>query len=139
MKTRILVADDEKIVVRDLTECLRYLQLELVGLAGTSEEAVRKAEAIGPDLVLIDIALPGWVKGRSAASYIRDSLNIPVVCLASTSDFARQGPDALQEGHLILTKPFTIRRLRHCIGTALARKIRFGMEPDVTTAVLGTA
>ena len=60
MKTRILIADDHPV----LRSGLRVLlgadpDLEVVGEAGTGEETLRLAEELRPDVVLLDIGMPG--------------------------------------------------------------------------------
>ena len=60
MATRILIADDHPV----LRSGLRVLlgadpDLEVVGEAGTGDETLRLAEELRPDVVLLDIGLPG--------------------------------------------------------------------------------
>ena len=60
MATRVLIADDHPV----LRSGLRVLlgadpDLEVVGEAGTGEEALRLAEELRPDVVLLDIGMPG--------------------------------------------------------------------------------
>ncbi|MCC7263729.1 MAG: response regulator, partial [Candidatus Latescibacteria bacterium] len=54
-KARIMVVEDEALVALDLTAKLRQLDYEVPGGAFTGEEAVQQAEALLPDLVLMDI------------------------------------------------------------------------------------
>ena len=56
----ILVADDEPLATDRLALLLGKIEgVELAGIAHDGEEAVRQAEEIQPDLVLLDIAMPG--------------------------------------------------------------------------------
>ncbi len=59
-KIRILVVDDHTLFRRGLTALLqRDAQFEIVGDAGDAGEALRRAEALQPDLILLDNHLPG--------------------------------------------------------------------------------
>ncbi|TMF04450.1 MAG: response regulator, partial [Chloroflexi bacterium] len=57
--TRILVAEDETITRLDLREMLENLGYSVVGEAGDGVAAVNLARALKPDLVLMDIKMPG--------------------------------------------------------------------------------
>jgi two-component system response regulator DevR len=60
IKTRILVVDDHAIVRLGLTALLNDLpDMEVVGEAGTAAEAITAVEKLQPDVVLMDIRLPG--------------------------------------------------------------------------------
>ncbi len=60
LKIRIVIVDDHEVVrigMRSLLE--QYSQYEVVGEAGNAKEAVAQVEAFQPDIVLMDIRLPG--------------------------------------------------------------------------------
>src|SRR5262245_20805119 len=59
-KIRIAVVDDHPMMRRGVTETLsEEADLELVGAGGSAEDAMRLAKQERPDLILLDIALPG--------------------------------------------------------------------------------
>jgi DNA-binding NarL/FixJ family response regulator len=59
-KTRILIADDHALVREGIIAMLKlYDDVEVVGEASDGKEALDKAEVLRPDLVLMDIAMPG--------------------------------------------------------------------------------
>lgn len=74
MKTRIVIADDHAIV-RDGVRALLTAagDLEVVGEASSGQEAIELAESLEPDLVLMDIAMPG-LGGLEATLEIRKRL-----------------------------------------------------------------
>lgn len=74
MKTRIVIADDHAIV-RDGVRALLTAagDLEVVGEAASGQEAIELAESLEPDLVLMDIAMPG-LGGLEATLEIRKRL-----------------------------------------------------------------
>jgi CheY-like chemotaxis protein len=70
-KTRILIADDHEVVrcaVRSMLE--GRSQFEVVGEASTGEEVIRRSMELEPDLIIMDIGLPG-VNGLTAADMIK--------------------------------------------------------------------
>ena len=57
--TRIFLLDDHEIVRRGLRELLEAEDdLEVVGEAGTAEEALRRVPALAPDVAVLDVRLP---------------------------------------------------------------------------------
>jgi YesN/AraC family two-component response regulator len=70
--TRVLLVDDESLVRRTLKQILTsYPDMELVGEAATGYEAVAAVESLQPDIVVMDIRMPG-LDGIAAARQIRD-------------------------------------------------------------------
>ena len=60
MKTRLLIVDDHPLVRRGLTAALTAsIDLEVVAEASDADEAVSKARTVKPDIVILDISLPG--------------------------------------------------------------------------------
>jgi len=86
-KTRILLVDDHDIVRLGLTTLLNdQPDMEVIGEASTAAEAVKAAENLRPDVVLMDIRLPGE-GGIAAAGQV--TLRVPtskVVMLTSFAD-----------------------------------------------------
>src|SRR3989442_15650350 len=85
---QILVVEDENIVARDIERNLHVLGYEVPAIAASGEDAIDKAVAIHPDLVLMDIRLRGRIDGVSAAQEIGGRLAIPVGYLTSAADDA---------------------------------------------------
>jgi DNA-binding NarL/FixJ family response regulator len=70
--TRVLLVDDESLVRRILKEILSaYQDLELVGEAANGEEAISAVERLQPDVVVMDIRMPG-LDGIAAVRAIRE-------------------------------------------------------------------
>ena len=68
---RILLVDDHEVARRGLRSVLKsYANVEVVGEAADGEEAIKKAGELHPDIVLLDISLPG-MSGIEAAPAIR--------------------------------------------------------------------
>jgi two-component system cell cycle sensor histidine kinase/response regulator CckA len=83
---RILIVEDERIVAGDIRSRLRRLGYTVVDMVSTGEEAVQRADALHPDLVLMDIRLEGPMDGIQAADAIRSRLDIPVIYLSAFAD-----------------------------------------------------
>jgi two-component system, cell cycle sensor histidine kinase and response regulator CckA len=123
MKARILVVEDESIVQLDLESRLQRLGYAVVGLAASGEEAVAKAAALQPDLVLMDVRLEGPMDGIEAARQIRAARDVPVLFLtAHAASLGEQEQVALRP---CLSKPFRAAELQtamaqvlDCIGTS---------------------
>ena len=83
-RIRLLLADDHPVVRRGLVSCLeRSPNLEVVGEAADGQEALRKARALVPDVLLTDIDMP-FLTGLAVAETLRKELpKIKVLMLSS--------------------------------------------------------
>ncbi len=81
---RVLLVDDHAVVRSGLSAFLMvYDDLELVGEASSGEEAVRLSEKLRPDVVLMDLVMPG-MDGAAATRAIREKLpQTQVIALTS--------------------------------------------------------
>ena len=82
---RVLVADDELLVVQGVISSLKALELEVVGPCKNGEEAVLTCRENRPDIALLDIQMPK-MNGMETAQIIFAELDIPVVMLTAYSD-----------------------------------------------------
>jgi two-component system, NarL family, response regulator NreC len=80
---RILIADDHEVVRKGVATVLSARRdLEICGEAADGEEAVRKAAELRPDLVILDLTMPG-LNGISAAEKIKKILpGVPILILS---------------------------------------------------------
>lgn len=119
---RVLVVDDEAIVRNDIVSTLITFGYRSAGTAGTGDEAVACAREAGPDLVLMDIGIPGTLDGIKAADIIRCELDIPVIFVTSHADDEVLNKAKLAGPYGYVVKPFTPRDLRVAIEVALSRR-----------------
>jgi len=117
--SRILVVDDELQIRKALDVNLRTLGYE-IDLAASGEEALASAAAHKPDLVLLDLGLPG-IDGIDVIRGLRGWTDVPIIVLS-----AREGETskvaALDAGaDDYVTKPFSINELMARLRASLRR------------------
>lgn len=83
---RILIADDEAILTMYLEEILEMNDHDVVGSASSGQEAIDLATALSPDIIIMDISMPGEVDGIEAAEIIRSTLGIPSIFITAHSE-----------------------------------------------------
>ncbi len=116
---RILLVDDDRLVLATLGDELAARGYE-VATAASGEEGVRLARERKPDLVVMDIRMPG-MSGIEATRAIREAGGPPVLFLSAfdNGDVIRQ---AVAEGALgYLVKPVGANQLIPAVEAALAR------------------
>jgi NarL family two-component system response regulator LiaR len=97
-KTRLLIVDDHPVVREGLRTLLgQESDMECVGEAGSGEEATRLARRLSPDVVLLDLVMPG-MDGIEAIRRIRaENPSVQIVALTSFDDEKRV-QDAIEAG-----------------------------------------
>jgi response regulator NasT len=117
---RVLIAEDEAIIRMDLREMLEEEGHEVVGEARDGEEAIRLARALRPDVVFMDIKMPG-VDGIEAARVLADEKIAPVVMVTAFSQ-STYVEEACRAGAMAyLVKPFTKKDILPAMQVAAAR------------------
>jgi DNA-binding NarL/FixJ family response regulator len=98
MAVRVLIVDDHA-PFRGAARTVVALTegFEVAGEAETGEDAVNAARALAPDLVLMDVHLPG-IDGDEASRRILQGAQRPVILLLSTHDPLEYGPLAAECG-----------------------------------------
>lgn len=118
-QTKILVVEDERTVATDIRNRLKILGYPLPTTASSGKEAIKKAAAYHPDLVLIDIQLKGEMDGLKAAKQIHDRLGIPVVYLMDDADEEKLKDENIIEPFHYVLKPCEENSLHMSIERAL--------------------
>jgi two-component system KDP operon response regulator KdpE len=129
--TRVLVVDDEPQIRRALATNLRARDYE-VDLATSGEEALRLAADHHPDVVILDLGLPG-IDGVEVVRGLRGWSTVPIVVLSVRED-ERDKIEALDAGaDDYVTKPFGMNELLARLRAALRRATPAPEEALVTT------
>lgn len=118
---RIIIAEDESLVRLDLREMLENQGYAVVAEASDGESAVNLARDLRPDLVILDIRMPGVQDGIDSARQIADDRIAPVLLLTAYSDreFVDRARAAGVMGYIV--KPFGEAEIVPAIEVALAR------------------
>jgi len=118
--TRVVIAEDEAIIRLDLKELLQEDGYDVVGETGRGDEAVELVRDLRPDLVILDIKMPG-LDGLSAAREIAGDRLAAVLMVTAFSqrELVEQARDAGALAYLV--KPFQKSDLIPAIEVALGR------------------
>jgi two-component system KDP operon response regulator KdpE len=128
-KQRVLVVDDEPQIQRFLRPSLSANGFEVIE-ALTGEEAVRRAAADAPDLILLDLGLPD-LDGKEVIRQIREWSEIPIIVISARNREAEK-IEALDLGaDDYVDKPFAIGELMARLRAALRHKLRQGGEVPI--------
>ena len=130
--TRLLVIEDEPAIRRALGVNLKVRGYD-VDLAESGEDGLKLAATSHPDLVLLDLGLPG-IDGLEVIRGLRGWSRVPIVIL-SVRDGETDKVHALDAGaDDYVTKPFGMDELLARIRAALRRAVPVEEEPIVTTS-----
>jgi CheY-like chemotaxis protein len=94
-KIRVLIVDDQVLIRVGIQTLLsRKPDIEVVGQAGDGAEALRQVDALDPDVVLMDLRMPG-MDGRQTLARLREApgpnQDIPVMAFTADADIAGEG------------------------------------------------
>ena len=103
----------------------------VVGRASSGVDAIAKAKELRPDLILMDIVMPGEKSGIDAAEEIKSEMDVPVIFVTAYADeeFIKRAKTVEPFGYIV--KPYEDRELRAGIEIALYKK---GMERQLQKA-----
>ncbi len=118
-KAKILVVEDEALVAKDMGMVLTDLGYDVVGYAASADDAVKKAAALEPDLILMDIVLKGQKTGIDASYEIKAKRDIPILFLTAYTDITLIDKAKNTEPYAYLVKPFHEKQLLAAIEMAL--------------------
>ena len=118
-KARILIVEDEVIVAEDLEMAITDIGYEVIGRAGSAEDAIKKAVELKPDLILMDIVLKEEKNGIDASHEIKESMDIPIIFLTAYSDIELINRAKSTGPYAYIVKPFQERQLLASIEIAL--------------------
>lgn len=113
------MVEDERIVAQDLERLLHRMGYTVCAIASSGQEAIAHAALTQPDLVLMDIVLPGPMDGVEAAEYLHAHGNVPVIYVTAHADAHTLQRAKATEPYGFLPKPFEVRALQTTLEMAL--------------------
>lgn len=119
-KARILIVEDEGIIAAHIEQTILKMEYLSSGIAANAEDALKIATSESPpDLVLMDIKLPGEIDGIEAAGILMYRYDIPVIYITSYADeeILKRAKPTGPYGYLI--KPVNEKELQFAVSMAL--------------------
>ena len=127
----VVIAEDEALIRLDVAEMLTEAGFTVLGEAADGEEAVRLAEDLRPDVVVMDIKMP-VLDGISTAERIVSARVAPVVLLTAFSqrELIERAGDVGAMAYVV--KPFTAADIVPAVEIALSRHAQIvGLEAEI--------
>ena len=135
MSQRIIIADDHKIFREGLTLLLKSLKdVEVLGEAEDGRSLVEMVKKMRPDMVILDVAMPGMngIEAANQISAIDDNIKLLALSMHSDSRFVKQMLQAGAEGYLL--KDCAFDELTMAIQTI--NKNQIYLSPGITNLVV---
>ncbi len=127
LTSRILIVEDEPAIADALSLSLTSNGYAAISVA-TSEAALKALAQTPPDLMLLDLGLPGS-DGKDVLKSLRAWSDLPVIILTARHEI-QERIEALDLGaDDYVTKPFDLRELHARIRTALRRRVKSDTAP----------
>jgi CheY-like chemotaxis protein len=111
---RVLIADDVPHVLRLLRECLTEHGYEVLTVS-TGAEAIEAVPAFRPDVVLLDMKMPGLSGMKVFDALRRAGLTVPVILISAQPPRAREGFFAT------IKKPFDLDNVARTVADAVSQ------------------
>jgi PAS domain S-box-containing protein len=119
---RIVIANGDKREALELRAGLNRDGYEVAGIAHTGEASVAMSRRLNPDIVLLDIVLPGELDGIDTARILKSELNIPVIYITAQAE-DRHIEEAKQTQPLgYIVKPFNAAQVKATLEVALYKR-----------------
>lgn len=120
-QAKIFIVEDDDIIAKTTEWRLKKLGYEVSGRANNGKDAIEGITNNHPDIVLMDINLPGDIDGITAAEIIRKTMDLPIIYMTARSDDETLHLAKATRPSGYLVKPFEDKDLRVAIELALAK------------------
>ena len=138
MKKRILIVEDDAIIVYDLVERLQERGYEIAGIADSGNLAIDMVKRLKPDLLLLDVCVKGDLNGIEAAIVLQSTFEdtLPVVFLTGLSEQAFPYLKVLND-YVYVNKPYTEAELFEALDRAIHHMRKQGYLTDTAQGTYG--
>ena len=120
MATKVLAVDDEKIIIKGLKFSLERDGFDVV-CAYDADEALALAESEKPDIILLDVMLPG-LSGYEVCERIREYSDVPIIMLSAKGEDMDKIMGLEYGADDYITKPYNILEVKARIKAVLRRR-----------------
>lgn len=129
---RILILEDSPTQSASLATMLRYAGYQSVDIANSGERAIKMFRELHPDLVMLDIMMPGSINGVEAGKAMMEMRRTPHIYLSAwLDDFFDEA--AVTQPSAVFSKPFNERDLQRAIELAIRLHAQ-DIEPELADA-----
>ena len=108
----ILIVEDEDIIAQNIATSLKKMGYKNIYIAKSGAGAIKIIEEQHPDLILVDIVLPGKIDGIELAHIIKDRINLPFIFVTADSDEDTVKKAKITEPYGYIIKPVRKRELQ---------------------------
>ncbi|MFC2091588.1 response regulator [Elusimicrobiota bacterium] len=121
-RSAVMIVEDHYAQVRYMQEVIEAMGYDVICASDTAEDAVRKAIANKPDIIIMDVQIKGNMDGIDVAKRIREEFCVPIIFVSACDDAItlQRAKEAQANGYLM--KPYKEDALRCAIEKALFEK-----------------
>lgn len=134
MATKVLAADDEKIIIKGLKFSLERDGFEVI-CAYDADEALALAESKNPDIILLDVMLPG-LSGYEVCERIREYSDVPIIMLSAKGEDMDKIMGLEYGADDYITKPYNILEVKARIKAVLRRRTSNSKEEEASNEIV---
>jgi CheY-like chemotaxis protein len=125
-----MIVDDDTIIIHLITTMLQKKGYNVIGSVTTGEEAIGKAAELNPDLVIMDMNMPGAMDGLEAAHYIFQLFRYPVLIITGIQDEKRLEQVRHSQSYGIIFKPFSVIEISTSVDLAITNHSNLPKGPE---------
>lgn len=121
-KGKVLIVEDDMLLSMVEERLIQKLGFEVIDKVTRGSDAIKKAEELQPDIIVMDISLKGEMDGIEAVEKIREKSDVPVIYLSGSGDrysYERARKTGFTD---YLTKPVTGGDLKEPLALAIRQK-----------------
>ena len=116
-----MIVEDDGLIALDIQKRLESWGYEALAVVDSSEEAVKKALLLRPDLILMDIVLRGEKDGIEAVENIKKHVDVPVIYTTAYADASTMERARETQPEAYITKPYDFQKMKGFINMALEK------------------